>query len=214
MPIEEWVVVGAGGHARVVMDALLSMDRPDSNISFVYADDDEKLHGQSLLGRVVTGSVSSVAREGKRFHVAIGSNAIREKVFLHLLKEKCLPFSAIHVASIISKYATVNDGVFVAAKAVLAPLSIIETGVIVNHGAVIDHDCIVGEFSHIAPGVTLAGGSRIGKNVLVGAGANVLPGIHIGDDAIVGAGAVVTKDVPPSFMVAGIPAKKIKDLQI
>lgn len=50
----------------------------------------------------------------------------------------------------------------------------------------------------------------IGKNVWIGIGATVLPGVTIGDGAIVAAGAVVTKDVPPMATVAGIPAKIIK----
>ena len=47
---------------------------------------------------------------------------------------------------------------------------------------------------------------RIGKQVWIGLGAIVLPGVTIGDGAIVAAGAVVTKDVPPLAVVAGVPA--------
>jgi maltose O-acetyltransferase len=50
----------------------------------------------------------------------------------------------------------------------------------------------------------------IGNNVWIGSHAVILPGIKIGDNAIVGAGAVVTKDVPPGATVAGVPAKIIK----
>jgi maltose O-acetyltransferase len=48
---------------------------------------------------------------------------------------------------------------------------------------------------------------RIGQNVWVGSGAIILPGVHIGDDAIIGAGSVVTRDVPPSATVVGNPAR-------
>lgn len=53
---------------------------------------------------------------------------------------------------------------------------------------------------------------EIGKNVWIGAGVRILPGVHIGNNAIVGAGAVVTKDVEADTVVAGIPAKFIKNL--
>lgn len=48
---------------------------------------------------------------------------------------------------------------------------------------------------------------RIGHNVWIGGGAIILPGVTIGDDAIVGAGSVVTRDVPPGVTVAGSPAR-------
>ena len=50
----------------------------------------------------------------------------------------------------------------------------------------------------------------IGRNVWIGANATVLPGVTVGDDAIIAAGAVVTRDVPEKAVVAGVPAKVIK----
>lgn len=51
----------------------------------------------------------------------------------------------------------------------------------------------------------------IGTDVWVGAGCVILPGVTIGDGAIVAAGSVVTKDVPPGSVVAGVPARAIKE---
>ena len=48
--------------------------------------------------------------------------------------------------------------------------------------------------------------------VWIGGGAIILPGVTIGKNAVVGAGAVVTKDVPPDVVVAGIPAKILRDI--
>jgi maltose O-acetyltransferase len=52
----------------------------------------------------------------------------------------------------------------------------------------------------------------IGDNVWIGAGAIILPGINIGDGAVIGAGSVVTKDVGGSVLVAGNPARKIRNV--
>jgi acetyltransferase-like isoleucine patch superfamily enzyme len=52
----------------------------------------------------------------------------------------------------------------------------------------------------------------IKKNAWIGAGVTILPGITIGENAVVAAGAVVTKDVPANTVVAGVPAKIIKQL--
>lgn len=53
-------------------------------------------------------------------------------------------------------------------------------------------------------------GLRIGDDVWVGANCNIMPGVEIGKGAIIGAGSVVTSDVPPYTLVAGSPARPIK----
>ena len=51
---------------------------------------------------------------------------------------------------------------------------------------------------------------RVGNNVWIGHGASILCGVTVGDNAIVGTGAVVTRDVPPNTVVAGVPARVIR----
>jgi acetyltransferase-like isoleucine patch superfamily enzyme len=53
---------------------------------------------------------------------------------------------------------------------------------------------------------------EIGDNVRIGAHSILLPGVHIGNNIAIGAGSVVTKDIPSGKIVAGNPAKIIKDL--
>lgn len=54
----------------------------------------------------------------------------------------------------------------------------------------------------------------IKSNAWIGAGATILPGVTVGKNAIVGAGSVVTKNVPDNAVVAGVPAKYIRDIHI
>lgn len=58
-------------------------------------------------------------------------------------------------------------------------------------------------------GVTWVAPVRIGRRAFIGADAMILPGVTIGEDAVVAAGAVVTRDVPPRTVVAGVPAKPL-----
>ena len=50
----------------------------------------------------------------------------------------------------------------------------------------------------------------IGKNVWLASGVTVLPGVHIGDNAVIGAGSVVTKDIPPNVLAVGSPARILR----
>lgn len=61
-------------------------------------------------------------------------------------------------------------------------------------------------YSRVAP-------VRIGRRVFVGARAVILPGVTIGDDAVIGAGSVVTRDVPAGTLAAGNPARVLGDVQ-
>lgn len=84
-------------------------------------------------------------------------------------------------------------------------------GITIGDGALIGHNAVLAtlnhDFSperrtsmHPAPVV-------IGKNVWLGASVTVVPGVTIGDNAVIAAGAVVTKDVPAGTIAAGVPAK-------
>jgi acetyltransferase EpsM len=78
-----------------------------------------------------------------------------------------------------------------------------------NRHASAGHDCVFGDFCTIGPSSTVCGGCILEDGVYVGAGAVVLPKIRIGRNSVVGAGAVVTRDVPSHTAVAGNPAKVI-----
>ncbi len=103
-------------------------------------------------------------------------------------------------------------------------------GVFMNYGCVLLDVCPVriGDDTQLGPGVQIltadhprdpaerAAGVEFGKpvtigsNVWIGGGAIILPGVNIGNDAIVGAGSVVTKDVAAGVTVAGNPARPLK----
>jgi sugar O-acyltransferase (sialic acid O-acetyltransferase NeuD family) len=198
------LIVGAGGHARVVVDALVAA-QPD--IAVFVRDDRAALEGVPLLGRPVRTPIAWNDPGADSFHVAIGHNATRRRFFEEGMRQGRRPQTVCHPAATVSRFAEIGAGTFVAAGAVVAPGAVIGAGVILNHGAVVDHDCAVGGFSHVAPGAALGGGVRVGMEVLVGAGAVILPGRSVGDGAVIGAGAVVSRDVPAGATVAGIPAR-------
>ena len=204
MSTDKTLLIGAGGHARVVVDALLSTGVDPSQLAV--ADEDAGKAGSDILGIPVALYGPAVA-SARGFHICIGNNGVRRRLFDALPIDRAV--SVIHPAASVSSYAEIGPGSFIAASAVVAPCARLGVSCIVNHGAVVDHDCQIGAHSHIAPGATLAGNCHLGSGVLVGAGARVLPGVKIGDNAVVGAGAVVTRDVRAGVTVVGVPAREI-----
>lgn len=83
-------------------------------------------------------------------------------------------------------------------------------GVVIHARAEIGENCIIGQNTTIGGRSGLYEVPKIGNKVEICAGARVLGPIKIGDNAIIGANAVVIKDVPKNAVVAGVPAKIIK----
>lgn len=81
--------------------------------------------------------------------------------------------------------------------------------VIVNLDCTIGHDAIIGDYSTILPSTIISGFVRIKECVSIGTGAAIIQGITIGENTVIGAGAVVVKDLPDNCTAVGVPAKPI-----
>lgn len=99
-----------------------------------------------------------------------------------------------------------------------------------NFTCVDDTDMFVGDCTMFGPNVTVATAGhpilpeirakayqfnipvRIGRNCWLGAGVVVLPGVTIGDNSVIGAGSVVTKDVPPNVIAVGNPCRVLREI--
>jgi sugar O-acyltransferase (sialic acid O-acetyltransferase NeuD family) len=207
MRIKPVYVIGAGGHGKVVIDALVSNGVAIEQIRLL--DSDPKIAGKQVLGISVETLEIQRRCDDWDFHVAVGNNAMRARLSSQLTVAGGKALSVIHPEASVSRYASVGAGVFVAAKAIVGPEASIADGVIVNHGAIVDHDCVIEGFCHVAPNATLGGAVVAGERVLIGSGASLLPSVRIGVDATVGAGAVVLADVPANQTWAGVPAQEI-----
>ena len=204
-------LIGSGGHAKVVLDALLAAGTAAETIRI--GDGSAGRDGALLLGLAVVTPEFDAGLAGARFHIAIGSGAARRRLHEAACAAGGTPLTIRHPGATIAASASVGEGAFVAAASVIGPDARIGPATIVNHGAVVDHDCRVGAFSHIAPNATLGGGVSIGDEVLVGSGATILPGMSVGAGSVIGAGAVVRTNVGAGEQWTGVPAVKRADPQ-
>lgn len=202
------LLVGAGGHARVVLEALL--DGPGVQVIGAVSADGSGVPdlGVPVLGLDADLEANTLRESFDTVCVAIGDNAARRRWAMIATEGGHSLTIAVSRSAVVSRSATVAPGAVVLPGAVVNAATSIGSGAIVNTNASVDHDCAVGAFSHVAPGVAIGGGVTVGEGVLVGIGATVLPGRRIGDGAVVGAGAVVVHDVPPGATVVGNPARE------
>lgn len=201
------LVIGAGGHAKVVIEALQAAGFAPGGLI------DAEATPRTVLGVAVLGDDAALAGLRAEFGaavVALGDNRARERVGAALRGLGYALPPVVHPAAFVSPSATVGEGAVVMARAVVGTLARVGALAIVNTGAIVEHDCGIGAAAHVAPGVTLAGSVTVGARALVGAGSVVRPGVSIGADAVVGAGAAVVGDVPAGACWAGVPARALR----
>ena len=152
--------------------------------------------------------------ENNGFCIAIGNphGRIRLKIHDQLVKEGLQPVTLIHSNAWIAENAEIGEGAQIMAGVIIQPEVKIGKQCIVNTKVSIDHECILEDGVEIEPGAILCGNVYAETNVWICAGATVLPRIRIGHDAIIGAGSLVTKDVPSNTLVYGVPARIIRKI--
>jgi len=208
-------IFGSGGHAKVVFHTMMQSEQ--SKRTFFY-DDDAGKHGMVLLGSSVMGNFADliVAIKNKTMGsgiVGIGNNAVRAQYFNRLLPLADEVFGVyVHPSAVIDASVQIDIGTVVFAQSVLHPCAKIGQNCIVNTAATVDHDCILGNHVQISPNATLCGGVEVGDFSMICAGATIIPYKKIGKNVVVAAGAVVINNVPDNVMVAGCPARIVKEL--
>ncbi len=199
------LILGAGGHAKVVADILLLQG--SEVIGFL--DDNQTLWGTNLFTLPILGGIDTFADfspDGLVF--GIGSNAIRKQMVARLGDVAAkLWQSVVHPRATVAESAVLGYGTVVAAHAVINPSCTIGEHVIINIGATVDHDCVIESFAHIAPGVHLAGNVKIGEGTLVGIGSQAIPSCCVGAWSTVGAGSTVVGNIPSNVIAKGTPAR-------
>ncbi len=206
------IILGAGGHAKVLINALQLCSIDILGIT----DPDPTLIGQRILGVPVIGTDDELRNySAEEVQLVNGLGSVGLPVARRRLYDACKNAgfgfaTVVHPAAVVAPDVRMGEGAQIMAGAVLQPGVCLGVNVIVNTRASLDHDCRAGDHSHIAPGVTLSGGVVLGTEVHVGTGASIVQGVRIGDCSLIGAGSVVLKDLPAHVKAYGSPAKVVK----
>ena len=210
------VILGGGGHARVLIDCLQAQGQV--RIHGVL-DPDQGRWGESIQGVPIIGGdefLSEAPIHGVGYFVVglgvnvKGDNRPRQRLFELGLARSLKPLTVRHPSAVCSAWAEIGPGCQLMPGCIVNAGARLGADVVVNSGAVVEHDCLIGDHAFVASGAVLASTVKVGQGAHIGAGASVRQSIEIGPRAVVGAGAVVVSDVPPGRVVAGSPARPLE----
>ena len=142
--------------------------------------------------------------------LAVGNSAARLRI-ARRLRDSLGPerFPSLVDPTLVYDPATcqISPGVVIAPSCVLSVNVRLDPFAYLNPLCAIGHEATIGDASILNWSVNVSGGVRIGEGVMIGSCGLILQYLTVGDHAVVGAGAVVTKDVGEDSMVVGVPAR-------
>jgi sugar O-acyltransferase (sialic acid O-acetyltransferase NeuD family) len=194
---------GTGGHADVVADTLHACDRE------IYDVFDDRRAEHFFGGRVVQPGIRS---SGAAAHIPIDQPMIicigdnRSRAAIAGLLAATFG-TAIHPTALIGTGVSIEEGTVVFHRAALQAGTWVGRHVIINTAATVEENCVINDFSHISPRAHVGANARIGEGAHVGATAILMPGVRLGAWCVVGAGTVVTDDVPAYVTIVGNPSR-------
>jgi sugar O-acyltransferase (sialic acid O-acetyltransferase NeuD family) len=177
--------------------------------------------GAEIYGYKVIGRQEDISSLIKNYNIevgfiAIGDNWSRKKVydFIIEIQPDFYFTSLVHPTAIIGKNVIIGNGTLIMAGVTVNINTKIEKFAFLATCAQIDHDCYLGEFSSVSAGSIFGGCISLMKYSAVTLGVTVLDRICIGENTVIGAGSLVTKDLPENVLAFGTPAKIIRERKL
>lgn len=203
--MKQLVIIGAGGHGKVIAD----IARLTGYAEILFLDDSAEV--RNCGGWPVAGGSADAARYvAYEFIVGVGNAKARQRLQERLEGQKLRIATLIHPAAVVAEGVPIRPGTVVMAGSVINPGAAIGKGCIINTCSSVDHDCAISDYVHVSVGAHIAGTVRIGPRTWIGAGATVSNELSICGDCVIGAGAVVVKDIQKAGIYIGVPAKERK----
>lgn len=211
--MDKIIIIGASGHAKVVIDII---EKQNKYHIFGILDSHKPI-GYKVFDYEVLGTETLIPELIKNHQIHAGIIAIGDNTQRKRMVDKIAATSsgfnyinAIHPQAVIGKNVSIEEGTVIVAGAIINASSIIKKHCIINTKGSIGHDCFLEDFVSVAPGATVGGHVTIKEGGIVCMGSTILGKSTIGKHALIGAGALVNKDVPAHTVVYGVPAKEIR----
>lgn len=214
MSMKKIAILGTGGFAREVLCLIQDINRYKEEFEILGFIDNSLPKGTIINGYSVIGSDNDILKSEYDLSLAL---AFGEP---HLKKKVADKYSAanfdfpnlIHPSVMIgsSEYVKMGKGCIICAGNILTTNIEIGNFITLNLSCTVGHDTIIGNYSSFMPSCNISGEVIIKECVYGGTGVKIINQTEIGENAIIGAGAVVSKSIPADCTAVGVPAKPIK----
>jgi sugar O-acyltransferase (sialic acid O-acetyltransferase NeuD family) len=209
MTLTSLVLVGGGGHASDVLQAVEAVNTVRATYHVVGILDDRDVDTRRFSGRGVAhiGTIDDVATVDAAYVLCLGWPWTRHAVAQRIGGRGCPASPIVHPSADVGVGVELGPGSVVLGHAHLSPFVRLGAHALVSYLSSIGHDTTFGDNASVMPNAAVSGGVTGGHRVLVGTGAAVREGVHLGDDVRIGAGAALVSDVAAGLMVIGVPAR-------
>lgn len=209
--MKKLVIVGVGGFGREVawlVERINSVQPTWELLGFI--DDNAETHGTVVNGYPVLGGCEWVVSQNGNTYVAcaVGASKTRRKLVERL---KGANFATLIDPKVeMSERIKMGEGCIICAGTILTVDITLGSHVIINLDCTIGHDAVLSDYTTLYPSVNVSGNTHLGECAEMGTGSQIIQGLKVGEGTIVGAGAVVVKELPGECTAVGSPAKPIK----
>lgn len=207
------LIFGAGGFGREVQWLIERINQKELIWQIEGYLDDGVESGTEINGYKVLGGMEKLREYDDSMAVvcAIGSARIREKIITEIKHIGKFQFPNLIDPDVqASQFLSMGEGNIICSGNILTVNIVIRDFVILNLSCTIGHDVVLESFVTVYPGVNISGCTQVRKGVELGTGSKIIQGKVIGENTIVGAGAVVVRDLPADCTAMGMPAKPVK----